>query len=179
MTSIYVKMPKFYPKIENYDKKSSFKIKNRLSLLTRLFRKRYNGHMAQEKTLEDYRKLLPKTITAQVHKAKEGGFWAKIKEFPYCYTQGENFIELIDMINDAVLTYLEIPAKFREKVGYYAPKEFVEYYEEVRKRQLRGFLGEVEKTHEKTQEITEKITEKKPLDKKLEFNEFKIPQPVA
>jgi len=72
-----------------------------------------------------YKALLPQRISVQVFKAEEGGFWAKIIELPGCRTQGETLSELIDMINDAVYSYLGIPVGLRSKLGSYLPVEVV------------------------------------------------------
>ena len=82
--------------------------------------------MKKVKDLQFYKKLLPQRITVEIHKAKEGGFWAEIKEFSNCYTQAENFKELVEMVNDAVFNYLEIPNKFHKALNYYLPKEIIE-----------------------------------------------------
>lgn len=74
--------------------------------------------MKKRKSLQYYKNLLPATLTVEIHRTREGFLWAKIKELPHCYTQAESFLELIDMVNDAVYTYLEIPRGFRKKVGY-------------------------------------------------------------
>jgi len=75
-----------------------------------------------KKDLNYFKKLLPKKLTVEIHKTKEG-FWAKIKnkEFSNCYTQANSFCELIKMVNDAIYTHLDIPVKFRKKSGFYLP----------------------------------------------------------
>lgn len=75
---------------------------------------------SQRRYLE-YVMLLPRTLSVDVHRAEEGGFWAKIKALPGCNTQGEDFIDLVDMINDAVLTYFDVPQKMRSALGRYVP----------------------------------------------------------
>ncbi len=79
--------------------------------------------MKNQKNANFYKKLLPKKITLKINKTEKGGFWVKIKEFPHCYTQAKDLTELIEMVNDAIYTYLEIPKKFKGKLGYYLPKE--------------------------------------------------------
>lgn len=69
----------------------------------------------------EYIMLLPRTLSVDVHRAEEGGFWAKIKELPGCNTQGEDFIDLVDMLNDAILTYFNVPQKMRSVLGRYVP----------------------------------------------------------
>lgn len=78
----------------------------------------YNLSMKKVKRLQFYKDLMPDHVTMEIHKTNEG-FWAKIKELPHCYTQANDFSGLIEMINDAIYTYLEIPSKFRKEVGLY------------------------------------------------------------
>ena len=73
-----------------------------------------------KKDLKHYTNLLPKRITLTVEKSDQG-LWATIKEIPFCYTQASSSSELIEMLNDAILTHFEVPKNFRNKVGYYAP----------------------------------------------------------
>lgn len=65
--------------------------------------------------------LLPRTLSVDIYRAAEGGFWAKIKTLPGCNTQGEDFIDLVEMINDAVFTYFDVPQKMRGTLGRYVP----------------------------------------------------------
>ena len=37
-----------------------------------------------------------------IHKAEEGGYWAKVPSIPGCATQGETFDELLTNIYEAV-----------------------------------------------------------------------------
>jgi len=79
-----------------------------------------NMEKGEEKFIE-YIMAMPSKLEVEIHKAEEGGFWAKIKNLPGCYTQAENFIELIQMVNDSVFTYFDIPLKYRRRLGYYIP----------------------------------------------------------
>ena len=69
-----------------------------------------------EKDLNYYKKLLPEMITVETQITDEG-LIARIKEFPHCHTQAENSAELIDMVNDAVFTYLEVPTHVAKQLG--------------------------------------------------------------
>ena len=73
------------------------------------------------KKINEYRKLFPKTIEVLVNSSPEGGFYAQIKNFPACYTQAETFAELIEMVNDVVITALEIPEKYIPFMRTYIP----------------------------------------------------------
>ena len=95
--------------------------------------------MKQEKDLQFYKELLPNQLTLDIHKTDEC-FWAKVKELPHCYTQAKDFFELIEMVNDAIYTYLEIPDTFRKIVGFYLPKEIGE---EIKKREWESMFKEL------------------------------------
>ncbi len=75
----------------------------------------------EEEKINKYRKLLPKSIEVFVKPCEEGGFYAEIKTFPGCHTQAETFSELIEMVNDAVITFLEIPRKYIPFMKTYMP----------------------------------------------------------
>ena len=66
--------------------------------------------------------ILPRTLAVDIYRAEEGGFWAKVKSLPGCNTQGEDFIDLVDMINDAIFTYFDVPQKMRSVLGRYIPE---------------------------------------------------------
>lgn len=74
-----------------------------------------------QKDLNYYKKLLPERISVLVEKNEDGSLWATIKEIPFCYTQASSASELTDMLNDAVFTHLEIPAEYKNEVGFYVP----------------------------------------------------------
>ncbi|MBI4137884.1 MAG: type II toxin-antitoxin system HicB family antitoxin [Candidatus Sungbacteria bacterium] len=98
--------------------------------------------------------LLPRKLSVDIHRAEEGGFWAKVRELPGCNTQGEDFIDLVDMINDAIFTYFDVPQKMRNALGHYVP----EIPEELRKR------IEARARHSKIEEaMTRIIKERKTL----------------
>jgi len=46
-------------------------------------------------------------VTAVVHKAEEGGFWAEVPALPGCRTQGDTMDELKVNLREAVELYLE------------------------------------------------------------------------
>jgi predicted RNase H-like HicB family nuclease len=41
-------------------------------------------------------------ITIIVHEAEEGGFWAEVPAIPGCATQGDNMIELMQNLQEAI-----------------------------------------------------------------------------
>ncbi len=84
-----------------------------------------------EKLLKKYRNLLPQEITVLIRKTKLG-FVAEVKEFAYCYTQAVDFAELVEMVNDAVFTYLDIPEKHRGELGMYLPEKAVAEFNRIK-----------------------------------------------
>jgi predicted RNase H-like HicB family nuclease len=54
--------------------------------------------------------LLCMTITAIVHKAEEGGYWAEVPALAGCVTQGETMSELRDNLREAIEGWLEAGA---------------------------------------------------------------------
>jgi len=58
---------------------------------------------ALEREVLKFSVILPKELMVEINQAEEGGFWAKVSNFPGFVTQGENFFELIENINDAVV----------------------------------------------------------------------------
>ena len=105
--------------------------------------------MKQEKDLQFYKKQMPKQVTLNIQKTDEG-FWAKVKELPHCYTQANDFFELIEMVNDAIYTYLEVPDKFRKKVGFYLPKEICEVIGEAKRKEWEKTLREMKELSQKS-----------------------------
>jgi predicted RNase H-like HicB family nuclease len=75
----------------------------------------------QKKDVEFMRGSLPKKIEVGISRTSDGGFFAEILNFPGCVTQGESFSELINMINDAVYAYFEIPKKYIKFMPSYLP----------------------------------------------------------
>lgn len=76
-----------------------------------------------EKTKE-YRERLPVRVNVHIENT-EDGLWAKISttdgKISNCYTQGGSSAELLLMVNDAILTYFEIPEDSRKDIGFYVP----------------------------------------------------------
>ncbi len=72
--------------------------------------------------IERLRALFPAEILVKVSRAEEGGFCAEIHiNNEVLCTDAESVSELIDMINDAVRTYFEVPTEFVSYMGEYIP----------------------------------------------------------
>jgi predicted RNase H-like HicB family nuclease len=52
---------------------------------------------------------------------EDGTFLARIDTIRGCRTEGDNFSELIEMVNDAVKTYFEVPGKLLPYMPNYVP----------------------------------------------------------
>ena len=58
------------------------------------------------------------TITAVIHEAEEGGFWAEVPALPGCMTQGDTLEEVKVAITEAVEGWLEAASDMaREKAA--------------------------------------------------------------
>ena len=80
-------------------------------------------NLSQEDTKEinRLRSLFPAEIEVRVRRSADGGFVAEILTFPGIITEAETFSELIEMINDAVMNYFEVPEKYAPFVANYIP----------------------------------------------------------
>lgn len=69
-----------------------------------------------------FHELFPRKIGVRVQRSEDGGFFAEILAFDgkLC-TEAQTFSELIEMVNDAVVTYLEIPKKYISFMPSYIP----------------------------------------------------------
>lgn len=76
---------------------------------------------SDRKVIAALRRRFPKTVDVIVHRAEEGGFWAEVLSFPGCVTQAETLAELIEMVNDSVVTVLEAPRKYLSFMPTYLP----------------------------------------------------------
>ena len=79
--------------------------------------------MAKKQILQvnKLRGLFPKSVQVSIRRSKDGGFVAIIKTFPSCITEADSFSELIEMVNDAVRTYFEVPKKYSPFMPTYLP----------------------------------------------------------
>jgi predicted RNase H-like HicB family nuclease len=64
------------------------------------------------KEINKLREGFPNEIMVSVSRSDDGIFLAKINTFKGIYTEGKTFFELMEMINDAVRTYFEIPEEY-------------------------------------------------------------------
>lgn len=73
------------------------------------------------KEVKRLRGLFPKEIKVGVERSEDGGFVAEIKTFPGCFTEAETFSELIEMANDAVITFFDVPETYASFMPSYIP----------------------------------------------------------
>lgn len=83
---------------------------------------------------EEYRALLwkkPDEIQVFIKKS-DGGYFAKLVNFKNdnVVTQAHTGQELVEMVNEALYDYLNIPDVYRARMGYYLPSEKV--FEEIK-----------------------------------------------
>ena len=109
------------------------------------------------KELLKYRLILPPQIEVMVHRAEEGGYWAKVLTFPGVVAQGEDLVDVIEMVNIAIFDYLEIPKKYRKYLSSYQP--------EVSQKEFSKVIGNFR--HQQIEEMFMKIIRQ---DTTLKFN---------
>ncbi len=69
---------------------------------------------------------LPLYLKVKVKVTAGGYFYAKLPDYPGCMTEAANVLDLIKNVNDAVLTYFDIPRKEAEKFDVvYFPKDLL------------------------------------------------------
>ncbi len=54
---------------------------------------------------------LPETVQVEITRNEKGGFFAKLVDYPGCFTVADTPLELIQNVTDAILTYFEVPRK--------------------------------------------------------------------
>ena len=59
------------------------------------------------KSLLDKYKL-PETVQVEISRNEKGGFFAKLVDYPGCFTVADSSLELIQNVTDAILTYFEV-----------------------------------------------------------------------
>ena len=52
---------------------------------------------------------LPEQVQVIIKRNSDGLLYAKLPEYPGCFTMAENPIQLIQNVTDAILTYFEVP----------------------------------------------------------------------
>lgn len=74
-----------------------------------------------ERNIREIRERFPSILSVDVNRSRDGGFTAEVSTFSGCYTEAESFTGLVDMVNDAVKTYFEIPRKYYSYMPNYVP----------------------------------------------------------
>lgn len=54
---------------------------------------------------------LPEEVVVVIKRNPNGMLYAKLPDYPGCFTMAENPIKLIQNVTDAILTYFEVPRK--------------------------------------------------------------------
>ena len=81
------------------------------------------------KKINKLRSLFPNELNVRVHRSECGKYCAEVITFPGCFTESDTFSGLIEMVNDAVKTYFEIPEKyFSFMPDYLAPIETAQHF---------------------------------------------------
>lgn len=104
-----------------------------------------------KKELLKYRLLMPSQIEVEMHLAEEGGFWAKVKTFPGVIAQGEDLLDVVEMVNVAIHDYLEVPQRLRRFSSRYEPQltegELKNIVEDYRHKQIEDTISKIIQSH--------------------------------
>lgn len=71
--------------------------------------------------IRGFRKQFPREINVSVRRGENGQYCAEVNTFKGCFTESNTFSGLIEMVNDAVRTYLGIPEKYFSFMPEYLP----------------------------------------------------------
>ena len=99
-----------------------------------------------------YKAILPSVLHIEIHKAEEGGYWAKTKEIP-CYSQGEKFWDLFNILTKAIYAYYNVPEKFISELGTYIPVISVQESVRANRPKIYTLDDILKKNPEKIQEL--------------------------
>lgn len=95
------------------------------------------------------RALLPDTLKISMHKAEEGGYWAKVTDIP-CLSQGETLSELFNVLTMSIYAYYDIPEKFISEFGSYYPVSSVREQFSEQKSEKNNTLDDILQDHSET-----------------------------
>ena len=93
--------------------------------------------------------LLPETLNIKLHKAEEGGYWAKVIEIP-CLSQGETLSELFTVLTMAIYAYYDVPEKCIPEFGSYYPVTSVRKQFSEKKPGEKYTLDDILQAHPET-----------------------------
>ena len=83
--------------------------------------------MLSKTSLKDKYKL-PDKLKVLIIKSKSGGLTAKLVDYPGCITHAQSMGELIENLNDAILTYFEVPRNEAVMANFvYVPKPALKF----------------------------------------------------
>ncbi|HET6844941.1 MAG TPA: hypothetical protein VFK06_25140 [Candidatus Angelobacter sp.] len=74
-----------------------------------------------QETVFKLRSLFPQEITVNVRRSEDGGFSAEILSYPNIFTEADTFSELMEMVNDALYTYFDVPEAHVSFMPTYLP----------------------------------------------------------
>lgn len=94
-------------------------------LLSKLYDNLFHRKDIVPEVLIAYKYRIPDNIDVFIKQSKDGGYVVDVKNLKGCITQAENGGEIFEMVNDALYTYLEIPAHYQPYMPVFFPTENV------------------------------------------------------
>lgn len=71
--------------------------------------------------IKGFRAKFPKEVEVSVLKTEDGKYCAEVLDFKGCFTEADTFSGLIEMVNDAIRLYLDVPEKYSSHMPEYLP----------------------------------------------------------
>ena len=81
------------------------------------------GEKIKPEVVAAYKWKIPDELDVSIKLSKDGGYFIAVKNLPGCITQSETGRDIFEMVNDALYTYLKIPANYRIYMPTFFPPE--------------------------------------------------------
>ncbi|MCK9446240.1 type II toxin-antitoxin system HicB family antitoxin [bacterium] len=85
--------------------------------------KHYIKPSSMLKEIKKLRIQFPNEINVLIRRGDNGTYCAEVTTFKGCFTVGDTILELINMVNDAVRAYLDVPMEYLPFMPVYLPKD--------------------------------------------------------
>ena len=68
-----------------------------------------------------FKNKLPQDLQIEVQASEDGGYVARVMNLPGCFTEGDTFQQLNEMLNAAVYDYFQVPEQYIPYLRSYGP----------------------------------------------------------
>lgn len=81
------------------------------------------GKEIVQEVLMAHKYKFPNTLSVSIKPSEDGGYIVSVNDLKGCITQAENGKELLEMVNNALYTYFEIPREYQPYMPVFFPSE--------------------------------------------------------